>query len=49
MADQDGDWAVKLAEAAGDGAEVGDAFGVPVFDVTAEHWVATLRAARMQA
>jgi NADH-quinone oxidoreductase subunit C len=40
------DWAVQLAQAAGEGAEVGDAFGVPVFDVDAERWVATLRAAR---
>ena len=39
------DWAVHLAEAAGEGAEVGDAFGVPVFDVAAEHWLPTLRAA----
>ena len=39
------DWAVRLAEAAGEGAEVGDAFGVPVFDVLAERWVSTLQAA----
>jgi len=39
------DWAVRLAEAAGEGAEVGDAFGVPVFDVAADRWVATLQAA----
>lgn len=39
------DWAVRLAEAAGEGAEVGDAFGVPVFDVIAERWVVTLQAA----
>ncbi|HET6686252.1 MAG TPA: NADH-quinone oxidoreductase subunit C [Jiangellaceae bacterium] len=43
--DQDGDWAVKLAEAAGEGAAVGDAFGVPVFDVVAEHWLPALQAA----
>jgi len=43
--DQGDDWAVKLAEAAGEGAEVGDAFGVPVFDVAAGRWVATLQAA----
>ena len=40
------DWAVQLAHAAGEGAEVGDAFGVPVFDVSAERWVVTLQAAR---
>jgi NADH-quinone oxidoreductase subunit C len=40
------DWAVRLAEAAGEGAQVGDAFGVPVFDVSAIRWVATLQAAR---
>jgi NADH-quinone oxidoreductase subunit C len=40
------DWAVQLARAAGQGAVVGDAFGVPVFDVTAERWVATLQAAK---
>ncbi len=45
VSDQGGDWAVKLAEAAGEGAEVGDAFGVPVFDVVTEHWPATLQAA----
>lgn len=39
------DWAVQLAEAAGEGAEVGDAFGVPVFDVPSERWVETLQAA----
>jgi NADH-quinone oxidoreductase subunit C len=39
------DWAVHLAKAAGEGAEVGDAFGVPVFDVAAEQWLPTLRAA----
>lgn len=39
------DWAVRLAEAAGEGAEVSDAFGVPVFDVTPDSWVATLQAA----
>jgi NADH-quinone oxidoreductase subunit C len=43
--DQGADWAVHLAEAAGEGAQVGDAFGVPVFDVLADHWVATLQAA----
>lgn len=40
------DWATALAMAAGDGAEVGDASGVPVLDVPAERWVATLTAAR---
>jgi NADH-quinone oxidoreductase subunit C len=40
------DWAVQLAQAAGEGAEVGDAFGVPVFDVAAKRWVPTLQAAR---
>ena len=45
-AHHENDWAVRLAEAAGEGAEVGDAFGVPVFDVPAERWVATLQAAR---
>src|SRR4029453_2770982 len=40
------DWAVQLAHAAGEGAEVGEAFGVPVFDVSAERWVVTLQAAR---
>ena len=30
------DWATALAMAAGDGAEVGDASGVPVLDVPAE-------------
>ncbi len=40
------DWAVRLAEAAGEGAEVGDAFGVPVFDVPPERWATTLEAAR---
>jgi NADH-quinone oxidoreductase subunit C len=40
------DWAVQLAHAAGEGAEVGDAFGVPVFDVSVERWVVTLQAAR---
>jgi NADH-quinone oxidoreductase subunit C len=39
------DWAVRLAEAAGEGAEVGDAFGVPVFDVAPGSWVTTLQAA----
>ena len=43
--EEDGDWAVKLAEAAGEGAAVGDAFGVPVFDVVAEHWLPALQAA----
>lgn len=42
----DGDWAAALAAAAGEGAEVGDAFGVPVLDVLPERWVATLAAAR---
>ncbi len=42
----DDDWAAALATAAGDGAEVGDASGVPVLDVPAERWVATLTAAR---
>lgn len=49
MADGDqetGDWAAQLAEAAGEGAAVGDAFGVPVFDVPSGRWVDTLRAAR---
>jgi NADH-quinone oxidoreductase subunit C len=40
------DWAVQLAHAAGEGAEVGDAFGVPVFDVAAQRWLPTLQAAR---
>lgn len=39
------DWAGRLAAAAGEGAEVGDAFGVSVFDVPAGRWVATLQAA----
>lgn len=42
----DGDWAVALAAAAGEGAEVGDACGLPVLDVPSERWVATLQAAR---
>lgn len=46
MTEPDDDWAVQLADAAGDGAAVGDAFGVPVFDVPAERWLATLQAAR---
>ncbi|MGH8867403.1 MAG: NADH-quinone oxidoreductase subunit C [Actinomycetes bacterium] len=46
MTEPDDDWAVQLAGAAGDGAAVGDAFGVPVFDVPAERWLATLQAAR---
>lgn len=41
----DPDWAVQLAEAAGEGAQVSDAFGVPVFDVSPERWLETLRAA----
>lgn len=41
----DDDWAVALAAAAGEGAQVGDAFGVPVLDVLRERWVATLQAA----
>ncbi|MBD0292934.1 MAG: NADH-quinone oxidoreductase subunit C [Jiangellaceae bacterium] len=40
------DWAGRLADAAGEGAAVGDAFGVPVLDVPADRWVATLAAAR---
>jgi NADH-quinone oxidoreductase subunit C len=43
---QNVDWAGHLAEAAGEGAEVGDAFGVPVFDVLADRWVGTLQAAK---
>jgi NADH-quinone oxidoreductase subunit C len=43
--EEDGDWAVELAEAAGEGAAVGDAFGVPVFDVVSEHWLPALQAA----
>ncbi|HEX2361548.1 MAG TPA: NADH-quinone oxidoreductase subunit C [Jiangellaceae bacterium] len=46
MTEPSDDWAVQLAHAAGEGAAVGDAFGVPVFDVTAERWVATLQAAK---
>ncbi|HEU4541549.1 MAG TPA: NADH-quinone oxidoreductase subunit C [Jiangellaceae bacterium] len=45
-ASQETDWAVRLAEAAGEGAQVSDAFGVPVFDVPADRWTATLQAAR---
>ena len=40
------DWAARLAEAAGEGAQVSDAFSVPVFDVPPARWVATLHAAR---
>ncbi|HSK27179.1 MAG TPA: NADH-quinone oxidoreductase subunit C [Jiangellales bacterium] len=40
------DWASRVAAAAGSTAEVGDAFGVPVLDVAADSWVATLEAAR---
>jgi len=40
------DWAAQVAAAAGSDAEVGDAFGVPVLDVAADAWVATLEAAR---
>jgi NADH-quinone oxidoreductase subunit C len=40
------DWAVRLAAAAGEGADVGDAFGVPVFDVAVQRWLPTLQAAR---
>lgn len=40
------DWAVQLAEAAGEGAVVDEAFGVPVFDVPAGRWLDTLRAAQ---
>ena len=46
MTEPGDDWAVQLAHAAGEGAEVADAFGVPVFDVAAERWLATLQAAR---
>lgn len=42
----DSDWAVRLARAAGEGAEVGDAFGVPVLDVEPQNWLTTLEAAR---
>lgn len=42
----DGDWAAALAAAAGQSAEVGDAFGVPVLDVQSERWIRTLRAAK---
>lgn len=41
-----GDWAAALAAAASEGAEVGDAYGVPVLDVQFERWIPTLRAAR---
>ncbi|HSK56568.1 MAG TPA: NADH-quinone oxidoreductase subunit C [Jiangellales bacterium] len=40
------DWAAQVAAAAGSSAEVGDAYGVPVLDVAAEAWAATLEAAR---
>ena len=40
------DWADALATAAGDGAELADAYGIIVLDVSPERWVPVLTAAR---